>query len=113
MYLVGSVVFHVFIHSHVTERRGNPRWNINLAAMVVGGWSVSECLCHITTAEVLSSSITQIFIPSLFFISQVRGARSDVDCVWPVRGFDLSVGGGGRVARVVVGRGRDLLVIQI
>ena len=113
MYLVGSVVFHVFIHSHVTERRGNPRWNINLAAMVVGGWSVSECLCHITTAEVLSSSITLIFIPSLFFISQVRGARSDVDCVWPVRGFDLSVGGGGRVARVVVGRGRDLLVIQI
>ena len=67
----------------------------------------------ITTAEVLSSSITQIFIPSLSFLSQVRGAKSDVDSVWPVRGFDLSVGGGGRVARVVVGGGRDLLVLQI
>ena len=84
-----------------------------MAAMVGGGWSVSECVRNITSAEVLSSSITQIFIPSLSFISQVRGARSDVDCVWPVRGFDLSVGGGGRVTRVVVGRGRDLLVFQI
>ena len=81
-----------------------------MAAIVRDGWSVVRATST-SLKSFLRRSVTQIHNLSLSCYHKF--VESDVHGVGPLGWFDLPVGGGGCVDRVVVGGGCDLLTYRI